>query len=176
MKGVRDARREEGGFRGKGTGVGEKVKGHKSERRLIATTEERRKAMEGMPELIRDWKLVSSADYGREGGRLMICRKGMARGGRSGRNERVWEDGEVVRWKEMYYMEGSGKRQSRYFMEFESVHLNQHQALYPIYIHWELDQSKLSTVSIKTLQESCKRKPAVKNHDLLQTIKCHPNS
>lgn len=44
------------GLRVKGTGEGQKVKGHKWERTLGATIEKRRAAMEAMPELIREWK------------------------------------------------------------------------------------------------------------------------
>lgn len=43
----------------RGTGEGQKVKGHKWERTMPAKLEARRKAMEGMPELIRQWKQVS---------------------------------------------------------------------------------------------------------------------
>jgi large subunit ribosomal protein L25 len=49
----------EKGLRVKGTGEGQKVKGHKWERTMNATLEKRRKAMEEMPELIRLWKQVS---------------------------------------------------------------------------------------------------------------------
>ncbi len=48
------------GLRVRGTGEGRKVKGHKWERRMPAKLEARRKAMEGMPELIRLWKQVRS--------------------------------------------------------------------------------------------------------------------
>ncbi|KIX93795.1 uncharacterized protein Z520_10420 [Fonsecaea multimorphosa CBS 102226] len=44
------------GLRIRGTGEGQKVKGHKWERHMGATLEKRRKAMESMPELIREWK------------------------------------------------------------------------------------------------------------------------
>ncbi|OQU95775.1 hypothetical protein CLAIMM_01946 [Cladophialophora immunda] len=44
------------GLRIRGTGEGQKVKGHKWERRMGATLEKRKKAMESMPELIREWK------------------------------------------------------------------------------------------------------------------------
>jgi Mitochondrial ribosomal protein mL59 len=43
----------------KGTGEGQRVKGHKWERQMPAKLEARRKAMEGMPEMIRQWKQVS---------------------------------------------------------------------------------------------------------------------
>jgi large subunit ribosomal protein L25 len=49
----------EKGLRVKGTGEGQKVKGHKWERTMNATLEKRRKAMEEMPEMIRLWKQVS---------------------------------------------------------------------------------------------------------------------
>ena len=48
----------EKGLRVKGTGEGQKVKGHKWERTMNATLEKRRKAMEEMPEMIRLWKQV----------------------------------------------------------------------------------------------------------------------
>jgi len=44
------------GLRIKGTGEGQKVKGHKWERNVGATLEKRRVAMEKMPEIIREWK------------------------------------------------------------------------------------------------------------------------
>jgi large subunit ribosomal protein L25 len=50
---------EEKGKRLKGTGVGERVKGHRWERTLKGRLEARRQAMVQMPELIREWKEVS---------------------------------------------------------------------------------------------------------------------
>ncbi|OAQ98514.1 hypothetical protein LLEC1_02683 [Akanthomyces lecanii] len=50
------AHRVEHGLRVKGTGVGQKVKGHIHERHMIAKMEQRRKAMLEMPELIKKWK------------------------------------------------------------------------------------------------------------------------
>lgn len=52
---VKAAKREEG-LKMKGTGVGQRVKGKKWERTLRGRLEERRRAMEGMPEMIREWK------------------------------------------------------------------------------------------------------------------------
>lgn len=52
-------RAERGGLAVKGTGVGQKVKGHKWERTMEARLEDRRKAMAEMPEMIRLWKQVS---------------------------------------------------------------------------------------------------------------------
>ena len=52
-------RAEEKGNRVKGTGVGQKVKGHKWERTMKGKLEERRTAMMEMPELVRTWKEVS---------------------------------------------------------------------------------------------------------------------
>ena len=46
----------ERGLRVRGTGEGQKVKGHKWERRMGAKLDVRRKAMEKMPEMIREWK------------------------------------------------------------------------------------------------------------------------
>lgn len=51
-------RAERGGLAVKGTGVGQKVKGHKWERTMEARLEDRRKAMMEMPEMIRLWKQV----------------------------------------------------------------------------------------------------------------------
>ncbi|PHH86899.1 hypothetical protein CDD83_9616 [Cordyceps sp. RAO-2017] len=50
------AQRVEYGLRVKGTGVGQKVKGHKYERLMFAKMEQRREAMLGMPKLIKHWK------------------------------------------------------------------------------------------------------------------------
>jgi large subunit ribosomal protein L25 len=55
----KETRREERGLQVKGTGIGQKVKGHKWERTMESRLEDRRKAMEGMPELVRTWKQVS---------------------------------------------------------------------------------------------------------------------
>lgn len=52
---VKALRREEG-LKLKGTGVGQRVKGHKWERTLRGRLEERRRAMEQMPAMIREWK------------------------------------------------------------------------------------------------------------------------
>ncbi|KAK2761289.1 hypothetical protein FQN54_001811 [Arachnomyces sp. PD_36] len=52
----RDIMVYEKGLRIKGTGIGEKVKGHKWERTLNVRLEERRNAMLNMPEMIRAWK------------------------------------------------------------------------------------------------------------------------
>ena len=55
----KETRREERGLQIKGTGIGQKVKGHKWERTMESRLEERRKAMMEMPEMIRLWKQVS---------------------------------------------------------------------------------------------------------------------
>ncbi|KAJ5863918.1 uncharacterized protein N7529_005834 [Penicillium soppii] len=52
----KETRREERGLQVKGTGVGQKVKGHKWERTMESRLEDRRKAMEKMPEMVRMWK------------------------------------------------------------------------------------------------------------------------
>ncbi|KAL1964609.1 hypothetical protein VTN77DRAFT_6783 [Rasamsonia byssochlamydoides] len=52
----KETRRLERGLQIKGTGIGQKVKGHKWERTMETRLEERRKAMLEMPELIREWK------------------------------------------------------------------------------------------------------------------------
>ncbi|EGS18832.1 mitochondrial 54S ribosomal protein mL59 [Thermochaetoides thermophila DSM 1495] len=56
-------KRIELGLRVKGTGVGQRVKGHKHERQLMAKMEERRQAMLAMPELIKEWKKVGKRDW-----------------------------------------------------------------------------------------------------------------
>jgi len=56
----KEARALQKGLRVKGTGEGQEVKGHKWERTQSATLQKRRKAMEGMPEMIRLWKQVST--------------------------------------------------------------------------------------------------------------------
>ena len=56
-------KRVELGLRVKGTGVGQKVKGHKNERQLVSKMEKRRKAMLEMPELIREWKRVGKRNW-----------------------------------------------------------------------------------------------------------------
>lgn len=48
----------ERGLRVRGTGEGEKVKGHKWERTMGTRLEKRRQAMENMPALIREWESV----------------------------------------------------------------------------------------------------------------------
>lgn len=69
----KEKRRAERGLAIKGTGVGQKVKGHKWERTMEARLEDRRKAMMEMPEMIRLWKQVSI--------QLMFeCPVGMCRG------------------------------------------------------------------------------------------------
>ncbi|KAK4202258.1 putative mitochondrial LSU ribosomal protein L25 precursor [Triangularia verruculosa] len=57
------AKRVEFGLRVKGTGVGERVKGHKHERTLVGKMEKRRKAMLEMPELIKEWKKVGKRSW-----------------------------------------------------------------------------------------------------------------
>jgi large subunit ribosomal protein L25 len=60
---VKMARRMEQGLRVKGTGEGDKVKGHKWERTMKGKVQTRRKAMIDMPVLVRDWKEVSFDIY-----------------------------------------------------------------------------------------------------------------
>ncbi|KAL4865250.1 hypothetical protein BDV12DRAFT_174859 [Aspergillus spectabilis] len=52
----KETRRKEKGLQIKGTGIGQKVKGHKWERTMEGRLEDRRKAMMEMPEMIRLWK------------------------------------------------------------------------------------------------------------------------
>jgi large subunit ribosomal protein L25 len=47
------------GLRVRGTGIGQKVKGHQWERAMAWKLEQRRKAMLKMPAMIREWKQVS---------------------------------------------------------------------------------------------------------------------
>ncbi|KAK3329020.1 hypothetical protein B0H66DRAFT_540013 [Apodospora peruviana] len=56
-------KRVELGLRVKGTGVDQKVKGHKHERTLVAKMEKRREAMLEMPNLIREWKKVGKRNW-----------------------------------------------------------------------------------------------------------------
>jgi large subunit ribosomal protein L25 len=57
------AQRVEHGLRVKGTGVGQKVKGHIHERHMIARMEEKRAAMLAMPKLIRTWKRIGKRNW-----------------------------------------------------------------------------------------------------------------
>lgn len=59
----KETRLAERGLAIKGTGIGQKVKGHKWERTMETRLEERKKAMMEMPELIRQWKQVSSFHF-----------------------------------------------------------------------------------------------------------------
>ncbi|OJD17461.1 hypothetical protein AJ78_02432 [Emergomyces pasteurianus Ep9510] len=52
----RETKAVEKGLRIRGTGIGQKVKGHKWERTIEGRLEDRKKAMMGMPEMIRMWK------------------------------------------------------------------------------------------------------------------------
>ena len=56
---VKMARREERGLRVKGTGEGEKVRGHKWERGMKGKVRGRKEAMVAMPTMVREWKEVS---------------------------------------------------------------------------------------------------------------------
>jgi len=60
--GEKEKRRLERGLAVKGTGAGEKVKGHKWERTLKGRLETRRQAMLEMPALIQEWKQVSELE------------------------------------------------------------------------------------------------------------------
>ncbi|KAJ8604427.1 hypothetical protein MRB53_041816 [Persea americana] len=55
---VRNAKREEQGLRVKGTGVGQRVKGHEWERTLKGRLDKRRAAMVGMASMVQKWKQV----------------------------------------------------------------------------------------------------------------------
>ncbi|KAL1894423.1 hypothetical protein Sste5346_005925 [Sporothrix stenoceras] len=56
-------KRVEFGLRVKGTGVGQSVKGHMHERRMVSKMEIRRKAMLNMPKLIREWKRIGRKNW-----------------------------------------------------------------------------------------------------------------
>jgi large subunit ribosomal protein L25 len=56
----KETRLAEKGLTIKGTGIGQKVKGHRWERTMETRLEDRRKAMMEMPETIRMWKQVST--------------------------------------------------------------------------------------------------------------------
>lgn len=53
---VKEQKRIDNGLRVQGTGIGRRVKGKLWERQMRGKLDERRKAMEGMPEMIRQWK------------------------------------------------------------------------------------------------------------------------
>jgi large subunit ribosomal protein L25 len=53
---IKEQKRIENGLRVQGTGIGKRVKGKLWERTLKGRLAERTKAMEGMPEMIRQWK------------------------------------------------------------------------------------------------------------------------
>lgn len=59
----KQTRLAERGLAIKGTGIGQKVKGHKWERTMETRLEERKKAMIEMPELIRQWKQVITLSF-----------------------------------------------------------------------------------------------------------------
>lgn len=79
----KDLRKEEKGLRIKGTGIGQNVKGHKWERTMETRLEERKKAVQEMPELINLWKQVSILfSFGVH--RLIWCREVMVVDGEGG--------------------------------------------------------------------------------------------
>lgn len=57
---VRIQKRIDLGLRVKGTGVKQKVKGHKWERMMSEKMAKRKEAMLAMPQMVYDWKMVSS--------------------------------------------------------------------------------------------------------------------
>ncbi|KAI1859746.1 hypothetical protein JX265_010195 [Neoarthrinium moseri] len=56
-------KRVEEGLRVKGTGVGQKVKGHHHERMLAPRMEKRRTAILGMPRLVREWRKTGTRKW-----------------------------------------------------------------------------------------------------------------
>ncbi|PKS06661.1 hypothetical protein jhhlp_007411 [Lomentospora prolificans] len=57
------AKRVEFGLRVKGTGAGQRVKGHAHERHILSKMQKRRDAMLEMPKLIREWKRVGARNW-----------------------------------------------------------------------------------------------------------------
>ncbi|SPO00825.1 probable ribosomal protein YmL25, mitochondrial [Cephalotrichum gorgonifer] len=57
------AKRVEFGLRVKGTGVGQRVKGHIHERNMLAKMQKRREAMLQMPNLIKAWKRTGKKNW-----------------------------------------------------------------------------------------------------------------
>ncbi|KAI1114368.1 hypothetical protein F5Y14DRAFT_174949 [Nemania sp. NC0429] len=57
--------RVEHGLRVRGTGVGQRVKGHLYERMLATKMEKRREAMLGMPRLVREWRKAGKMRWNR---------------------------------------------------------------------------------------------------------------
>ncbi|KAI1083153.1 hypothetical protein F5B20DRAFT_448323 [Whalleya microplaca] len=55
--------RVEHGLRVRGTGVGQRVKGHRHERMLAPKMEKRREAMLGMPRLVREWRKTGKSKW-----------------------------------------------------------------------------------------------------------------
>ncbi len=76
-------KRVEEGLRVRGTGVGQKVKGHWDERTLKRRLETRRQAMINMPQLVQKWKTVRRTGRERERGTDGLSRLALAAGGRS---------------------------------------------------------------------------------------------
>ena len=90
IKGTQEriARRKEHGLRVKGTGVGERVKGHWRERTLKGRLEKRRQAILEMPQMIQQWKQVRSLSFGPRN-RSHTSSSGMEEGGKSIRSEQT---------------------------------------------------------------------------------------
>lgn len=89
----KETRLAERGLAIKGTGIGQKVKGHKWERTMETRLEERKKAMMEMPELIRQWKQVSPFPlqiqvYFGDANFAFLNREVMDEDGRSGPDDR----------------------------------------------------------------------------------------
>lgn len=103
----KQARLIERGLRVKGTGEGEKVKGHKWERHIGATLDKRRTAMESMPELVQEWKRVSLtfSQYARQERVLnLLSSVAMAEDGRNiPSRPRVWILRKYVQYSLMPY-------------------------------------------------------------------------
>lgn len=80
----KELRLAESGLRIKGTGIGQKVKGHKWERTMETRLEERKKAVQEMPQLINLWKQVCIFTFICVGCRLMLFREVTVVGGGDG--------------------------------------------------------------------------------------------
>jgi large subunit ribosomal protein L25 len=103
---VKLARREERGLRMKGTGEGDKVKGHKWERQMKGKVQKRKDAMLEMPLMVRQWKEVSYLSPGQRIGIVLInCA------------ERTWKRmEEVAKWACLIILSSTGPQEQVYCM------------------------------------------------------------
>lgn len=118
----KETRLAERGLAIKGTGIGQKVKGHKWERTMETRLEERKKAMMEMPELIRQWKQVSPPFWSfhteivivGDSNFIFLYREVTDEDGRSGLNDRVdISDGSSLTHLFASYLANSLERKTR---------------------------------------------------------------